>query len=62
MPGRIDGLILRSSPSARGVWFVGWSKTVGGGGLWWEAIRVWIGLCWWSGELGNETCGQMRTW
>jgi len=26
MPGRIDGLILRSSPSARGVWFVGWSK------------------------------------
>jgi hypothetical protein len=30
-----EKLLSRSDLNARGVWFVGWSKAVGGGALWW---------------------------
>jgi hypothetical protein len=38
---------------------VGWSKRVGGGVLWWDVVTVWIGLCWWTVELGN---GDVDKW
>jgi hypothetical protein len=35
---RLRGPALRFRLRASGVWFVGWSETVGGGDLWWEAV------------------------
>src|SRR5271156_4175628 len=59
MPGRIDGLILRSSPSARGVWFVDWSKTVGGDALWWAGCGCGAGCV---GAVGDWETVDVDKW
>jgi hypothetical protein len=45
--------------NARGVWFVGWSKTVGAGGLWWEALGRESGCV---GAVGDWETWDVDNW